>query len=127
MDNSKARDIQTRALEALKIVFKEQGIAVRMEGGQVGGDFATLRFRFDILDASGASQAEKDTLKFYGGPYGLTEAMFGRKFFYNGKWWKLRGINTQAIRYPISAERADTGRLFKLPPAAAEACKNALP
>ena len=90
-----------------------------------GGEMADidLRHGFDIQFRIGIPMpdgslfsAERELFEVLAGHFGLRPSDYGRTFRSNGELFRLKSINPNRPKYPISAERVADGRGFKFSP-----------
>lgn len=109
-----SRDLMT----ACQQVAEGHGLVV--EGGDVsdidlrhGFD---IHFRVGIPMADGALFSQEKTLfEALAASFGLEPSDYGRTFRTGGDAFRLKAINPNRPKYPISAERLADGRGFKFP------------
>ncbi len=79
-----------------------------------GFDF---QFRIGIPMPDGTLfSAERELFEVLAGHFGLQPSDYGRTFRSNGEFFRLKSINPNRPKYPISAERVADGRGFKFSP-----------
>lgn len=103
-------EVQMKGLQA------KYGVKVSL--GNMSYSNTQFTSKVTVTDTAGgnADDAEgKASLKKDGWRFDLTEKDYNKKFSYNGKNWKLKGIKPRSRKYPIVAENVADGRSYKLP------------
>jgi hypothetical protein len=125
------RRISDKIIAAVNEVLKEEGMTAQRAKTvyETSGLSATFGVKVSLTEVRNAfgtatsiedekrriEQRERSTFSALARDYGLDPNDYGRRFFSNGYWFTLTGIQPSRPKYPINAKRDADGRGFKFP------------
>jgi hypothetical protein len=116
IDKRVAEILEQAVLKQLKPLEAELGIVIRPAGGRYTATAATLKFDFSIKAPTGeVLSKERESFKRNASLFGLKPEHLDQKFHSNYRTFKIIGLNPNAPKFAILAERSD-GKRFKFPP-----------
>lgn len=112
-DRAAHRTLSAAINQALKSVGDTYGVDLTCAGGLHGTNKGMVKVEVVVRDnGSGISGVQADfnrTCHWFG----LKPSDYGRQFSVDGTIYKITGVNPNAPKYPIMAERLYDGRSFK--------------
>ncbi len=124
-DRATCRELGARMAELLKPLEAEFGVQLAYTGGTYDSTEAKLAIRFKAGDEKTAIERARNEFALYAGMYGLSKEDFGKTFLFNGKPYKLTGLNPSAPKYPIEGKSMSTGKPYRFPRSAIASIKSA--
>jgi hypothetical protein len=106
----------TYSLEgSLETWAEELGVAIELGRGTFRGNNARIQLKLSVLDSNGNSITEEvEAFKRHALHYCLSPDDLGREFIFQGKSFKICGLNRRSRKYPIIARSQDS-KEYKFP------------
>lgn len=98
-----------------RVAAEYEGLKITRGSTRYNSLEATLRLKLQVVNSEGESESERRDFDTLARSYGLLPEDLGAVFRFNGKQYRLTGINPRARKYPIKGERVSDKKKFKFP------------
>lgn len=118
IDRASHKVIAQRITETLKDLGKELGVTLESSGGQFGGTTGMVKIQVSVEAVGtgpGALSGIETEYRRHMDYMRLNPDSFGQTFFSQGVGYRVSGINPNAPKYPIQANRIHDGVTFRFP------------
>ena len=108
------RAIYMAVEERLEDYAKENGLAIKVNGGSYSDSNFKCSIEFAIVNENGEAETiEAQSFKANAGHIGMKPEDLGREFMVSDTIYQIKGYKRRSKKYPIVAERVVDGRAFK--------------
>lgn len=115
-DSAICRLIDEAIEAALKPLAELHGIEIKIASGRYSARCYAVKLEILTRDAAGnVHHPGADSFRALAKFYGLESDDLGREFQQGRVRYRITGLNTKRPRYPISVERVNDGKRFKMP------------
>ena len=116
IDRTTLQSISAKTLAAVKPLFDELGLSVKLGGGVYGRENGTIKLEIAVIGDGGVVQTpERKAYGQYCQLFDLQPDWLDQSFTSQGKTFIVRGLKPNAPKFPVLAEQGGTGKMFKFP------------
>ena len=118
-DRKAAREFNDEVESLLAYLAKQFNLTLQRGNGRFGADQLTVKYTFNVKATDGTGAPADFAVKAL--RIGLPADCFGKEFTtFDGKRYKIVGLNLRAKKYPVQCEYLKTGKRYKLGAAAVQ-------
>lgn len=109
--------VSAAILAALTSVEQELGVKFGVSGGEIGSSKGVIKVSVNVQDTGNGKSGAQTEWEALCQTYGLLPSWFGQTFYVDGTQYRITGLNLNAPKYAVAAERVSDSRSMKFTPA----------
>lgn len=116
IDRVTLHSLSVKALTAVKPIFDELGLSVKLGGGTYGRENGTIKLEIAVIGDNGIAQSpDRTAYTLYYKLFDLQPEWLDQSFTSQGKTYIVRGLKPNAPKYPVLCEEGVTHKTYKFP------------